>query len=125
MLRTQEEFLEWLGLKLGDRIEISTEYKVIKIDKCYYVQNHYNLHPISYLIGKEFIKLPAVKRVGNLKCDTDIKYCRKCPIRWLCDNHYTNPKTRDTSLFEILENLDITDAEVYEIFKKRLDKVVE
>lgn len=124
MLKTQEEFLEWLGLKLGDRIEMSTEYQIIKINNCYYVQTHYNLHPISYLIGKEFHKLPAPKKYGELLCDNTID-CTKCPLRWLCDNHYHKPTYHQATLYKVLDMYDITDLDVYNALRKKLDKVVE
>lgn len=81
-----------------------------------------------YLISKALEELerllPRPKRVGDLRCD-DFECC-DCPIGFLCD--YKIPKyaeNKEPTLYQMFEYYNVTDQEIYDLLKVRLDKEVE
>lgn len=133
MKKTSKDLMEWLGLQVGDRIKYGVLLGVIAIDEdneiiieVYDKKDEYcgdsHLHE---LIGCEYKILPKPKRVGDLICDC--QSCANCPLRMLdCLDEFGNDFA-DMTLYEILDykNTECKDQEVYDLFKKRLDKEVE
>ena len=78
-----------------------------------------------YLISKALEELerllPRPKRVGDLKCK-DFECC-DCPIGFLCD--YKIPKyaeNKEPTLYQMFEYYNVTDQEIHDLLKARLDK---
>lgn len=131
MLKTSKEFMEWLGLQVGDRIKISVEnnefiYEIrLNAENKPYLLNEQNLincGDVHSLIDMDFEILPRPKRVGDLKCMIDINDCKKCPLYAVCEESYVEGIT----LYEELQYTSaIVDQEIYDLLKDRLDKEVE
>lgn len=126
MKKTSKEFLEWLGLQVGDRVKVNNRYYTIEINELsglpYMLQDEKYFY-IQHLVDKDFEILPKPKKVGDLKCE-EIKDCRTCPLWWLCFIKINEKDEMRTSLYEMLESFEIKDKEVYDLFNARLDKEV-
>ena len=132
MKKTSEEFMEWLGLKIGDKVKFLDDIWVIKYDKNevheVYLHRKYGGYDqilwLTELIDRDIDILPQPKRVGDLKCE-DFKDCFNCPLKAfrladICIG------TDNQTLYEKLEEFDIRiDQEIYNLLKARLDKEVE
>lgn len=130
MLKTSNDLLEWLGLKVGDRIRINDNPTIYIVEKneCDYpfVRNKDEKirYEVTYLLNRKVEILPSPEMVGNLKCKGE---CSTCPIRAIwCSN--SKGKVGKT-LYEILENWKNThsvffDRNIYEVLLKRLNKEV-
>lgn len=135
---TNEDLLKSMGLKVGDRIKLQKDDKKYTLidgsnyenfDKYIFVSynkdsDEWNsVYDLTYIIDKEmeYEILPKSKKVGDLKCDVDIK-CEKCPLRYImCEG------CAEDSLYEVLERTtkeDVFDKEIYDLLKTRLDKEV-
>lgn len=144
MKKTSKDFMEWLGLQVGDKVKIkfevsniidetiTTEELIVNIvsDNNWGVglENDGVVVPIERLLNKDFNILPKPKRIGDLKCGkiSENKECSKCPLRSICATLSTG---RKTTLYEMLEiyKLDkgsYLDQEIYDLLKARLDKEV-
>lgn len=131
MKKTSKEFMEWLGLSIGDRIKV--EDVVYTINNLYILESfvnatnqpfaHYECVHISILVRDdvEYEILPRPKRVGDLKCD-DYEGCDYgCPLMWLCCNAQKEHNC-DITLYNVLDFYEIDDQEIYDLLKTRLDK---
>lgn len=119
---TYEDLAKAMELKVGDRIKCHEEKYII--DGNYWLRGEITKRNISiiFLINEEFEILPPKKKVGELKCN-DLA-CDKCPFRpLLCPIEGLTGE----NLYDTLENFneEYHDQEIYDIFKKRLDKEVE
>lgn len=133
MIKTSKEFMEWLGLKVGDKIRINDkpDNYIIELNECSIpcVKDEYTKirFEMTYLINRKVEILPQPKRVGNLKCSNEIG-CIECPLKILCSRDLLDFRFVG-SLYSILEKFkeDETcfDQEIYDILKARLDKEVE
>lgn len=132
MKKTSKEFMEWLGLQVGDRIKIEKSDCIYIIDDEYKIihenglASNYSYMSIRGLIDLEVEILPRPKRVGDLKCSDYVEDCSKCPVRVLCGD-YSNEQ--DT-FYEMLQGFvdlsgDFFDQEIHDLLKARLDKEVE
>ena len=125
---TSEDLMKAMGLNIGDTIKIKNKvYTIAKSQECAGAWIGYeggnDWHNLSYLInGAEYEILPKPKRVGDLMCSK--LDCAECPLRWICDTHYREVVSYAT-LYEVLDLYDITDTEIHDLLKARLDKVVE
>lgn len=134
MKLTSEDFMQWLGLQVGDRVklnddiwtviydanEIHTVYLQIKDGELYYTRWLFEL------IDKNFEIIPKIKRVGDLKCCDEIK-CEQCPLRGICT---TAMSFLSMKLYDTLDRYGVHkgtyfDQEIYDLLKARLDKEVE
>jgi hypothetical protein len=77
---------------------------------------------ISDILDYEYEILPRPKRVGDLKCD---KICETCPIRALDGCNMFGKLTLYELLEKVYNDWENKDQEIYDLFKARLDKVVE
>ena len=135
MEKTSKEFMGWLGLQVGDKVEIHNDIYEVKqsVLGTIYLRNDFldDELEIVDLLDKEYEILPRPKRVGDLKCNDDCyrNNC-KCPLRTIC--HRCSAMDGSKTLYEFLEHYktmfedDIEfDQEIYDLLKARLDKVVE
>lgn len=136
---TSENLMEAMGLSIGDRVKVKlgigldffndSKNYVVEIFKdttgIIMIKNDKNQSIfLTSLIGYDFEILPRPKRVGDLKCD-DFECC-DCPIGFLCD--YKIPKyaeNKEPTLYQMFEYYNVTDQEIHDLLKARLDKVVE
>lgn len=142
---TQEDLLNALKLKVGDKI-IAHEiiYEICKDDKCGYYLNpvrgntvnetyifrfHFPL-ALDHLIDTEF-EIVKEKHIGDLTCDEirDADKCELCPLRCLDCCTSPNSNVRE-SLYENLKAIVLSDEafkdeDLYNFLKPRLDKKVE
>ena len=123
MKMTSKEFMEWLGLKVGDRVAFK-----YGIDKVIFKVNENELEyengtlPLFNLLNREIEILPQPKRVGDLKCGECS--CSTCPLRAIgCRNVVTSTTS---TLYYILDKYfkEYKDQEIYDLLKARLDKEV-
>ena len=130
MKKTSKEFMGWLGLQVGDNVEIHNDIYEVKQSflGTIYLRNDFldDELEIVDLLDKDYEILPRPKRVGELTCkDVSVESCNKCPIRCICNVELTSDTT---PFYEILEDFkydDIFDQEIYDLLKTRLDKEVE
>lgn len=133
MKKTSQEFMEWLGLKVGDRIAcLDSRYifEVIKHENNIYLMcRNTNIETqfIHYLLNIDFEILPQPKRVGDLKCESK---CLSCPCIYVCNEEVN---AVDKTLYEVLELGIATftkipeklNGAIYDVIKSQLDKEVE
>ena len=130
---TSEMLIKDMGLSIGDKIKVTfkddtiEEYEIIKYDNGNIILHDdfhgYDDH-IGYLLDNEIEILPRPKRVGDILCK-DCECC-DCPIGFLCD--YKIPKyaeNKEPTLYQMFEYYNVTDQEIHDLLKARLDKVVE
>lgn len=130
---TSEDLIKAMGLSVGDKVKVTfkddtiEEYEIIKYDNGNIILHDdfhgYDDH-VGYLLDHEIEILPRPKRVGDLRCD-DFECC-DCPIGFLCD--YKIPKyaeNKEPTLYQMLEYYNVTDQEIHNLLKARLDKEVE
>lgn len=132
MLKTSKDFMEWLGLQVGDKVKIADDiYKLYLTDLGNYYLNctKYDEETKMYstkdmelidLLDKDVEILPRPKRVGDLKCGFKkelggIGSCATCPVRIIC-GHYTcrDELGAGDSLYEYLETYKTKIKEEYE-----------
>ena len=142
---TQEDLLNALKLKVGDKIIVhEIIYEICKVDKIeYYLKpvrrnavnetDIFRIHfplALGYLIGNEF-EIVKEKHVGDLTCDEirNADKCEICPLRGLdcCTNPNSNIRE---SLYKnlkaiLLSDESFKDEDLYNFLKHRLDKKVE
>lgn len=134
---TSEDLLKILNLQVGDRIKVkfdvcSPYYQNTTNSICEIIKNitgHIMIRNennqtmfIHNLVDIDFEILPKPKRVGDLKCK-DFECC-DCPIGFLCD--YKIPKyaeNKEPTLYQMFEYYNVTDQEIHDLLKARLDKV--
>lgn len=128
---TSEELLQSMGLAVGDRVKLPEGYytfifdvKLNKYNKPYLSDGEKQSKEITILLDRNFEILPRPKRVGQLTC-REIKDCRTCPLWWICFIKIKAKDEMETSLYEMLESFVVTDQEIYDLLKARLDKEVE
>lgn len=115
---TSEDLMKAMGLSVGDIVILNGKTHTFKTDKsgrliCKNVLKH--------LIDVDFEILPRPKRVGDMLCDQN---CLCCPLRAIsCFDDEMIGK----SLYDVLDWAlnSYADAEIYDLLKARLDKVVE
>ena len=124
---TNEDLMKAMGLQVGDKIKIDLGYtfeivqngKIISLERLgegYYTD-------LEFLVDTDFEILPRPKRVGQLTC-REIKDCRTCPLWWICFIKIQAKDEMETSLYEMLESFVVTDQEIHDLLKARLDKEV-
>lgn len=129
---TSQDLMKAMGLQVGDKlkfIDVSFDnhiYQLVLENNEYLIRTDLNeTLPLNKLINRGFKILPRPKRVGDLKCDTDMK-CNNCPLRAICEEiHFA--EENDIRLYVGLESFkqsDKFDQEIYDFLKKRLDKEV-
>ena len=133
---TSEDFMEWLGLQVGDKVKIADDiYKLYLTDLGNYylnctkydeVMKMYSTKDMELidLLDKDIEILPRPKRVGDLKCNY-YKDCDNCPLIILfCDRQTDDEDT----LYDVLNRWNNEyvnfDQEIYDLLKARLDKEV-
>ena len=123
---TSEDLMKAMGLQVGDRVKVMFNGHIFIITNTFKLEStedkqiKYDIH---WLVDKNIQILPRPKRVGNLKC-REIDNCMKCPLQWLCFRRIHEKEEMETSLYEMLESLVVTDQEIYDLLKARLDKEV-
>lgn len=128
MIKTSKEFMEWLGLKVGDRVKMpfGMDEAVCKLNGNYQLcfEDVDNYLTLENLLNKEFEILPAPKRVGDLKCK-DFE-CSSCPIRALinCNKADNQNQSLFDNLAEWTNKYTSFDQEIYDLLMARLDKEV-
>ena len=117
---TSEDLMKAMGLQVGDTIKLNgkTHTFTAKKDGTLICKN-----VLKQLIDQEFEILPRPKRVGQLTC-REIKDCRTCPLQWLCFIKIDEKNEMETSLYGMLESFVVTDQEIHDLLKARLDKEV-
>ena len=109
MKKTNEELLQFFGLKVGDRVKIEcfTNPFVIREESgiqyaeeirkdCQFGSTWDIIDFIRQLPGYDYEIITPKKKVGELICDEML--CRKCPLRAIdCD-------AKGKTLYEALEN---------------------
>lgn len=149
MKKTNEEILDFLGLKVGDIIKIIDRHgdgdiAFWEIHRIEFSNGHLYLHFISDSVdGKDCVnslfdfedlltneyEIVTLKRVGDMKCGKknpiDID-CSTCPLRPL---HCTGSHGYENTLYEMLDNMYTNvfmskDSPTYKAFKAELDKEV-
>lgn len=129
MLKTSKDLMEWLGLQVGDRIRINDkpDNYIVELNECGIpcVKDKYTKirFEMTYLINRKIEILPRPKKVGQLTC-REIKDCRTCPLWWICFIKIQAKDEMKTSLYEMLESFVVTDQEIHDLLKARLDKEV-
>ena len=125
---TSKDLLDALGLQVGDKIIFCNDiFELKEIDGLFIFCNINNKNEgfwIVHLIDQDFDILPKPKRVGDLKCG-ELDSCRACPLQWPCFREVDEKMDMETLLYEQLESFVITDQEIYNLLKNRLDKEVE
>lgn len=131
MKKTSEEFMEFLGLKLGDRIKIDGDDRIWVVSTKRFMYrleclNEEIVKPFGHLEGMNYEILHTSKRVGDLKCCNEIK-CEQCPLRGVCTTMMAFPPMK---LYDILNRYGVHknayfDQEIYDLLKARLDMEVE
>lgn len=140
MKKTNEELLQFFGLKVGDKIKVDGyRYPFViveenskifaKPENCVSRWDCYDVGAlINVLLNNEYEVVKPKKKLGEMKCDEMV--CRKCPLRAInCDakgktlcealeNYRKNLKGFDGSL-KPFENTFIA------LIKAELDKEVE
>lgn len=123
---TSEDLMKAMGLSVGDRVKFTDVdwdnhiYEIIIQNSEYLVKPDMSpLFPIIKLLNRDFEILPRPKRVGDLKCEEC--NCKDCPLQYICPMTYT----ANYKLFEVLEECNVYDKEIYDLLKARLDKEVE
>ena len=132
MIKTSKEFMEWLGLQVGDNIlvtyapddndvfEVSeSNNKTIWLKGIKGTSDNYE---IGYILDADFEILPRPKRVGDLKCDEF--ECCDCPLNYICNLNDWG-FSLSNSLYGILELFNCDDQEIHDLLKARLDKEME
>ena len=121
---TSEDLMKAMGLQVGDRIRINDGniFKVISEDTIQSIESEY-CTCLCYIIDHDFEILPRPKKVGDLKC-SEFDSCITCPLQWLCFRKIDEKNEMETSLYEMLESFVVTDQEIYDLLKARLDKEV-
>ena len=129
---TSEDLMKAMGLEVGDRIRVENfnnsdfEVKSFRnLDIVEYVLEDENgdMFGFEFIFNHNFEILPKPKRVGQLTC-REIKDCRTCPLWWICFIKIQAKDEMETSLYEMLESFVVTDQEIHDLLKARLDKEV-
>lgn len=118
---TSEDLLNAMGLKIGDRIKVDLYDVIFEIKRSLRLSHSLTTYDLTFLIDKEFEILPRRKILGNKLC-RDFT-CDKCPLKsfqFCRKSHFANP-----TLYDLIEGLKTADEELYDFYKKRLDKEVE
>ena len=134
MKKTNKDFLEFLGLKVGDKIKIedeqNREYEIISKTGSIFSLKRRESNPfetvftyisLDYLLDKEYKIVEKPKKLGEMKCGE--KRCDSCPLRML--DCLIN-KVGDITLYEMLDEVceyRKIDKEnnLYKVFKEMLD----
>ena len=135
MKKTNEELLQFYGLKVGDKVKVSGYYYTFVIveengkifakrENCLYSWDY-----TSVLLNCEYEIVKHKKKIGELTCDEML--CRKCPLRAVdCD--ITSSRTLYESLEKYIEDLNSFDSSLkpfekafIDALKVELDKEVE
>ena len=130
MKLTSEDLMKAMGLQVGDRIRINDkpDNYIVELNECgipCVKDEHLGIRfEMTYLIDRKVEILPRPKRVGQLTC-REIKDCRTCPLWWICFIKIKAKDEMETSLYEMLESFVVTDQEIHDLLKTRLDKEVE
>ncbi len=109
MKKTNEEILQFYGLKVGDKIKVDGYYypfviveengKIFAKRKINYLYSwdYYNVGTFNdVLLNRDYEIITPKKKIGDMKC-SEIK-CSKCPLRAIdCD-------AKGKTLYEALEN---------------------
>ncbi|MBO5712495.1 MAG: hypothetical protein J6R47_06615 [Acholeplasmatales bacterium] len=127
MEKTSKEFMEWLGLQVGDRFRINNEDNIYIVeldtfDKPFYKDKTSKMcFSMVDLLDKEIEILPRPKRVGDLECSGN---CKNCPLMSVCswDSDYQGKNLYGVLDYELTTIHD--DQEIYDLLKVRLDKEV-
>ena len=134
MKKTTKEFLEFLGLKVGDRFKIkdepNREYEIVfeTGNGFSLIRRELNLLGTvviytswEYLLDKEYEIVKKPTKLGDLKCGE--KECQECPLRMLdCLLDKIGKVTLYEMLDEVCEYRDISkESNIYKAFKETLD----
>ena len=132
MKKTSKEFMEWLGLQVGDKVRVNLNkpeeiFTITKLNDEIRIENENYCFSIKALFNTEYDIIPKPKRVGDTLCQN--VECEKCPLRMVvgCEN-VPSKYTLYQCLEEIKdcnENNNMFDQEIYDLLLARLDKVVE
>lgn len=120
----EKKVLEFLNLKVGDKVKIAGLlsngiYQIVEKVENYELKNLDNNRiprNVSLLVINDYEK---VCKVGDTLC-SDYESCVFCPLRVIhcqCESSLT--------LFENLKNIEKQDAEIYKVAFDRLNKEVE
>ena len=144
MKKTNEELLQFFGLKIGDKIKVDGYYCPFVIDEENGIQYFEEFEEIGYkgykgictswdiidfihkLIGNEYEIIKPKKKIGEMKCDEML--CSKCPLRAVdCD--ITSSRTLYESLEKYLNSFNSSlkpfEKTFIDAIKVELDKDVE
>lgn len=121
MKKTKKEFMVWLGLKRGDMIEAKGKRYIVLPNCSLYSESVRYEQNMSLLLDKEFHIVERPKCVGNMLCQ-EIS-CNECCIHSMC-KILRNCEDVNKSLYEILEEMKLTDEDIYNLLKDRLDEEV-
>lgn len=134
MKKTTKEFLEFLGLKVGDRFKIkdepNREYEIVfeTGNGFSLIRRELNLLGTvviytswEYLLDKEYEIVPKPTKLGEMRCTE--KECQECPLRML---DCLLDEIGKVTLYEMLDNVCeyrkiSKDSDVYKAFKEMLD----
>lgn len=133
---TSEDLIKAMGLKVGDRVEtvmgtikatfeVRKDFTLLRLDNIP-IHNARTGYELWDILGLEYKILPAPKRVGDLKCGTDIA-CSECPLKMITNHSCYSGKTLNEILNNVSEgskSYNTFDQEIYDILKARLDRVV-
>ena len=122
---TSKKLMEEMGLKEGDKVKCLDEIlEVYLIGDIVYLNGKDvpGLY-LSYLLDYDYEILSRPKTIGDLSCAA--MNCKKCPLNYICGCTAFEEReehTRWWTLYQILEYFNITDKEIYDLLKARLDK---
>ncbi len=134
MKKTTKEFLEFLGLKIGDKIkikdELNQEYEIVSETGNDFSLIRRDLHllgtaityiSLDYLVDREYEIVEKPKKLGYMRCTE--KECQECPLRMLdCLLDKIGKVTLYEMLDEVCEYRNISkESNVYKAFKEMLD----
>ena len=136
MKKTNEEILDFFGLKVGDEIKVDSYYYpfiIVKENSKIFVINcssHYEVVTlIRILLNNEYEIVKPKKKVGEMKCG-EIN-CYECPLRAI-DCNTISSRTLYESLEKYLNNFNSFNSSLkpfekalIDALKKELEKEVE
>lgn len=134
MKKTTKEYLEFLGLKVGDKIKIkdepNREYEIVSETGNDFSLRRRDSHlfgvaityiSLDYLLDKEYEIVSKPTKLGDFKCGE--KRCDSCPLRML---DCLIEKGGDITLYEMLDETCKVkevkkESKLYKVFKEMLD----
>lgn len=133
MKKTNEELLQFFGLKIGDKIKVDGYYHPFVIgeengnifakrENCLSSWDYYDIGTLTdVLLNCDYKTITPKKKLGEMKCGEI--FCSKCPFRTICED--CAPSETLSEIFEAHEKKLKDVKEKLNAIKAELDRNVE